>query len=74
MTARASLIVTTHGPVPPHAPDQPEKLPDADVARAVSVTTVPTGNDTAHVDAHATPAGDDVTVPGPSPATVTWSV
>ncbi len=40
VTAFGASIVTTHNPVPEHAPDQPEKL-DPFGACAVRVTSVP---------------------------------
>jgi hypothetical protein len=41
VTERASLIITTHAPVPEHAPDQPVNALVADTGVAVSVTWVP---------------------------------
>src|SRR5438034_602839 len=40
VTARATLIVTVHAPLPAHAPDQPVKT-DVEAGAALSVTTAP---------------------------------
>ena len=70
----AALRVTTHVPVPEHAPPlQPEKVEPA-AGVAVSVTAVPLANGAAHVVPQEMPAGVLVTVPLPAPVFETVNV
>jgi hypothetical protein len=70
VTLRARLIVTWQLPPPVHAPLQPANSePVAGVA--VSVTTVPVSNGTAHALPQLTPSGLEATVPAPAPACAT---
>src|SRR5688500_12644442 len=78
VTDRASVIVTTHAPVPEQAPDQPVNVLVAEVAVAVRVTCVPWSNGSAQsplfcplVAVHAMPAGAEAIVPLPDPPTST---
>jgi len=70
LTLFAPLIVTTHLPVPEHAPDQPANF-ERDFGDAVSVTTVPGTKACLQVAPHEIPAGLLVTVPLPVPALAT---
>ena len=71
-TAISIDIVTTHVPVPKHAPLQPENaLPDAAVA--VNVTTVFDAYSSVQSAPQVIPAGEDATVPIPVPERVTLS-
>jgi hypothetical protein len=64
------FIVTTHGPVPVHAPPlQPENALPA-FGAAVSVTCVPGANDAEQVLPQLIPDGELVTVPLPEVVTV----
>ena len=72
VTLAAAVIVTTHAPLPLHAPLQPSNRDPAAVA-AVSVTVVPLAKLAAHVAPQSIPAGVDVTVPAPVPVFVTVS-
>jgi hypothetical protein len=68
----AASIVTTHGSVPVHAPDQPVNTEVA-AGAAVSVTTVPWAKEPVAVKQvvlQLMPLGVDVTVPVPVPALV----
>jgi hypothetical protein len=73
VTLRAALIVTVQLPVPEHAPLHPPKLePEAGVA--VNVTTVPEGKLSEQSVPQLIPAGEDETVPLPTPAAATVRV
>jgi hypothetical protein len=61
-----------HVPVPVHAPVHPEKIEFAP-GLAVSATDVPTVKLALHVSPQLMPAGALVTVPAPSPESVTVS-
>src|SRR5262245_56007726 len=65
-------MVTVQVPVPVHAPLQPVKVEPA-AGIAVNVT-LPPGNPTRQAVGQLMPAGFDVTVPLPVPASVTVSV
>lgn len=73
MTVAAAFIVTTHAPVPLHAPDQPVNDDEASAA-AVSVTAVPKLYGSEQSAPQVMPAGVDVTLPLPVPARTTLSV
>src|SRR5438105_13365118 len=66
-------MVTLHGPVPLHAPDQPPKseLPSA---VALNVTMVPLSYNAAHAGPQLIEPRSDTTVPPPLPAlpTISW--
>jgi hypothetical protein len=70
VTDFAASIVTTHEPVPVHAPLQPPNV-EVPSGVAVSVTIVPIPNDAEHVAPQLMPAGLDVTLPLPVPDFVT---
>src|SRR5438132_11196346 len=65
-------MVSAHGLVPLHAPDQPAKNEPL-LAAAVRVTTVPELNEAAHAGEQLIPAGLLVTTPLPVPANCTDS-
>jgi hypothetical protein len=75
VTERAWLIVTSHAPVPAHAPDQPANV-EHELGVAVSVTAVPASYVAWQVAPQSMPAGLLVTAPAPAPAfeTVSWKV
>jgi hypothetical protein len=72
VTLFAASIVTTHAPVPLHAPLHPENV-SLPLGVAVSVTSVPGVKLDAHVVGQLIPAGFDATVPVPAPAVATLS-
>ena len=61
-------MVTTHAPVPVHAPDQPANT-DPALAAAFNRTVEFDANGPEHVPGQFIPAGNDVTVPAPVPST-----
>ena len=67
VTVLAASIVTTQGPVPVQAPDQPANVDPVNAA-GVNVTDVPCENDAEHVTPQSIPTGVDDTVPDPVPA------
>lgn len=71
-TLLAESIVTTHEPVPVHAPLQPPKRDPAEAA-GVSVTDVPERNEALQTGSQLIPDGLLVTVPVPVPPLVTDS-
>ncbi|MBA2337571.1 MAG: hypothetical protein H0V96_07420 [Acidimicrobiia bacterium] len=73
VTDRATVIDTTHEPVPVHAPDHPVNV-DPRAARAVNVTDVPEVYDSVQSVPQLIPAGELVTAPDPVPILVTVSV
>ena len=79
VTLRAELMVTTQAPVPAHAPLHPVKAEPGDGV-GVRVTLVLATNCALQVPPQSMPAGDEVTVPAPSPdlptlsAKVGWNV
>lgn len=73
VTDVASFIVTTHTPVPAHAPPQPVKV-ELPEGVALRVTTVPPSYAAEQVDPQLIPDGELVTVPVPVPDSVTVSV
>jgi hypothetical protein len=66
VTARSPPIVTTHAPVPEHAPLQPAKAEPA-AGVAVSVTVPPLAKVPTQVAPQLMPAGLEVTLPDPAP-------
>jgi len=68
-TTAAPAAVTTHAPVPVHAPVQPVKVAPCPGV-AVRVTWVPAANDAWHDAPQSIPAGADVTAPAPVRLTV----
>src|SRR3954468_2508689 len=72
-TARSASMVTSHVPVPEHAPDHPSKL-EPPLADAVSVTGVPVLKLAEQVAGQFIPAGNEVTAPVPVPLLVKVSV
>ena len=73
VTVAAAFIVTTHAPVPVHAPDHPVNDDEAS-AVAVNVTAVPKLYGSEQSAPQVIPAGVDVTLPTPPPARTTVSV
>jgi hypothetical protein len=73
VTARTCVIVTTHAPVPEHAPAQPAKRDPAE-AEALSVTSEPSSYDSAHVEPHEIEPTSEATDPEPDPPLETESV
>jgi hypothetical protein len=70
VTELAEPMVTVHGPVPLHAPDQPVNV-DAPSAVGVRVTMAPVVKLAVHVAPQLIPEGDEVTVPPPVPFLLT---
>ena len=70
VAVRTAFRVTTHVPVPEHAPDQPANA-EPDAAAVVKVTTVPEENEALQVEPQEIPAGELVTVPVPVPLETT---
>jgi len=73
LTLEFADSVTTHAPVPVHAPDQPVNTEPA-AGVGVSVTAVPLSKGATQVPGQDTPAGVEATVPLPLPEVVTVSV
>ena len=71
VTFFAPFMVTEHVPVPVHAPDQPPKL-ELLSGTAVKVTSVPDVYTSEQSDPQLMPAGEEVTMPAPVPAFVTF--
>lgn len=67
VTLRAADMVTTHEPVPEHAPLQPAN-DELESGIATSVTTVAESHDEVQLVPHEMPAGFELTVPPPVPA------
>jgi hypothetical protein len=72
VTLVAVVMETVHVPVPEHAPPQPANVEPLEGV-AVSVTDVPWSNVALQAEPQLIPAGLDVTVPVPDPASVTAS-
>jgi hypothetical protein len=66
VTDLVAFMVTVQSPVPVHAPDQPMKV-DVPPGVAVRMITVPIVKLPEHTLPQSMPAGEDVTVPLPSP-------
>ena len=74
VTAAACVMVTTHVPVPVHPlPDHPRNV-EPTAGAAVSVTVVPEAYASVQSVPHVIPAGADVTLPVPTPASAAVSV
>ena len=66
-------MLTTHDPVPLHAPVQPAKIEPARGV-GVRVTSVPSANEALQVEPHEIPAGELDTEPAPVPFLPTVNV
>ena len=73
VTERAVVIETWHEPTPEQGVDHPTNV-EFGPGLANSVTVVPEANTPEHETVQLMPAGDDVTVPAPDPASDTESV
>ena len=71
VTLAACVMLTTHEPVPVHPPPAQPANVDDDAGDAVSVTCVPDTYSSVQSVPHVMPAGADVTVPVPVPASTT---
>ena len=70
VTVLAAFMVTTHEPVPVHAPPHPAKA-DPAAGVAVSVTELLAAKLAEQAPPQSMPVGEEVTVPLPVPALVT---